>query len=380
MQMLKHETDLRGIHDTLVAEVSREFLGVRVELDATQERLRQVGGMAAAAPKSATGLPQTQPPQSSDPLLRADHWGAAANLGGSAGSRPPTNGLLPFELDFRMWEGPSRDRKPLEMSKDTTGWGAWRDRTLTVKACKYPAVRDLLMAAEQEKGPIDDGVEVALAAKVGISWPVTEIRLLSNSIFVNVKLLLHDNLVPTTQAVGAGRGLELWRKLHDLGRGSSDLINREKVKLYSYPSRCGSMDDLVVKLDLWRGLRAQLEGFGESFAERQHWMALDELVPQSPLAEMQTKVELDSCAARLEFVCRQVSHHKTLAHRTKSPPLVDSGGDAFMAATSVPDSQECSGGNLADMVSSLQQQVLAPPVQPRQCWRHRRPWKRWRQG
>ena len=35
-------------------------------------------------------------------------------------------------------------------------------------------------------------------------------------------------------------------------RGSSDLINREKVKLYSYPSLCESIDDLVVKLDLWR--------------------------------------------------------------------------------------------------------------------------------
>ena len=46
------------------------------------------------------------------------------------------------------------------------------------------------------------------------------------------------------------------------------------------------MDDLVVKLDLWRRLRAHLEGFGESFTERQHWMALDELVPQSLLAEI----------------------------------------------------------------------------------------------
>ena len=127
--MLKHETNLRALHDTLVAEVTREFLGVRAELDATQERPRLVGGTAAAAaaaaPKSAAGVPQAQPPQSSDPLLRADPWGAAANLGGSAGSRPPSNGLLPFELDVRMWEGPSRDRKPLEMSNDTTGYGAW---------------------------------------------------------------------------------------------------------------------------------------------------------------------------------------------------------------------------------------------------------------
>ena len=90
----------------------------------------------------------------------------------------------------------------------------------------------------------------------------------------NGKLLLHDNLVPTELV----RGLELWRKPNDLERGSSDLANSEKVKLHTYSSRCGSMDDLVVKLDLWRGLRAQLEGFGGSFTEQQHWMALHELV------------------------------------------------------------------------------------------------------
>ena len=155
------------------------------------------------------------------------------------------------------------------------------------------------------------------------------------------------------------RGLELWRKPNDLERGSSDLANSEKVKLHRYSSRCGSMDDLVVKLDLWRWLRAQLEGFGVSFTEQQHWMALHELVPQSLLAEMQTKVELASCAARLEFVCRSDSYHRTLAQRTKFPSVVDSGGDALMAAMSDVVPQQSSGGNLADVVSSLQQQVLA---------------------
>ena len=119
--------------------------------------------------------------------------------------------------------------------------------------------------------------------------------------------LLHDILFPTTQAVGAGRGLELWRKLHDLVRDSSDLINGENVKLYTYPSRCGSMDDFVVKLDLYEGLLAQLEGFGEYFAERQHWMALNELVLQALVAGDADEVELDS------FAARRVSYHRTLA-------------------------------------------------------------------
>ena len=72
-----------------------------------------------------------------------------------------------------------------------------------------------------------------------------------------------------------------------------------------------------------------------------------------------SEVECCCCWLWLELVCRRVSYHRTLAHRTKSPPVGDSDGDALMAAISVPVSQECSGGNLADMVSSLQQQVLA---------------------
>ena len=78
--MLKDETDLRALHNTLVAEVTREFLGVRVELDATQERWRQVGGdgYSGQQQRLRAGVPQAQPSQSSDPLLRADPWGAAA--------------------------------------------------------------------------------------------------------------------------------------------------------------------------------------------------------------------------------------------------------------------------------------------------------------
>ena len=212
--MLKHETDLRAVCDMLVAEVTREPLGVRAELDATQHRLEKVRRMAAAAAVAAlvpaTGVLQAQSSQSPDLLHRANPWSALTKLGASAGSRPPTNGFLPFELDFRMWEGSGRDRKRLEMSKVTTGYSAWRDRTLTVIACTYPAIRDLLMVAEQEKGPIDDVVEVALAAKVGVSL-LAEIRFLSTAIFASLKNVLHDNLARTTWAVGAGRGLGLWR-------------------------------------------------------------------------------------------------------------------------------------------------------------------------
>ena len=47
--------------------------------------------------------------------------------------------------------------------------------------------------------------EVALAAKAGLLLLPAEVRLLSDTILNNVKLLLHDNLAPTTQAVGVGR-------------------------------------------------------------------------------------------------------------------------------------------------------------------------------
>ena len=353
---------------------------------AAGEGFPQAGSPAGAVPTAATppaptGTRTTGPTSSTspttafDPLLRADPWvayaGAAPGPSGAGAAPGPSSltttrpldvDLTRFEINFKMWEGPGRDRKPLDLVKDSAGYCGWRDRTLTVIACRYPMVRDLLLAAEREKGPIDEAVELALAAKVGIAVSPAEVRMLSSAIFANVKIILHDTLGPTTQAVGSGHGLELWRKLHDLGRGSSDLINREKIKLYSYPNRCATMDDLAVKFDLWRGLRAQLESLGEVFTERQHWMALDELVPQSLLAEMQTKIELDSYSARLDFVSRRVSYHRTMAQRLKIPAQVDASGDALMAAMSVPvpsGSSEGSPGALAETVSALQQQLFA---------------------
>ena len=59
-----------------------------------------------------------------------------------------------------MWEGPGRDRKPLEITTDASGYSSWRDRTLTVIACRYLRIRDLLLLAEREKGPVDDGTGV----------------------------------------------------------------------------------------------------------------------------------------------------------------------------------------------------------------------------
>ena len=117
-----------------------------------------------------------------------------------------------------------------------------------------------------------------------------------------------------------------------------------------------------MKFDLWRGLRAQLESLGEVFTERQHWMALDEFTPQGLLAEMQTKIEFDSYSARLEFVNRRISDHRTLTQRSKVPAQVDAGGDALMAAMSAPvptSPSACSSGSLAEVVSTLQQQLFA---------------------
>ena len=197
----------------------------------TQARLQQIG--------SATTTAMSPPPPSTsyaaDPLHRKDPWAATAlsdsadatrvsspaGLAGGAevspsalpGLRQVRDEYLRFEVNMKMWEGPGRDRKPLEMTKDASGYASWRDRTLTVVACKYPLVRDLLLLAEREKNPIGDMTEVALAAKVGLPLLPAEVRLLSDTIFNNVKLLLHDNSAPTTQAVGVGRGLELWRAL-----------------------------------------------------------------------------------------------------------------------------------------------------------------------
>ena len=113
------------------------------------------------------------------------------------------------------------------------------------------------------------------------------------------------------------------------------------------------------------GLRAQLEALGEGFTERQRRMALDELVPADLLSEMQSRVELDNYTARLDFVSRRVSHHRTLAQRAKAPALADPSGEALMAAMSAPSSSFAAPrtpdpvGALAEAVQSIQQQLLA---------------------
>ena len=50
--------------------------------------------------------------------------------------------------------------------------------------------------------------EARLAAAAGLALCPAAARLLSETVFNNIKLLLHDDLAPTTQAVGVGRGLE----------------------------------------------------------------------------------------------------------------------------------------------------------------------------
>ena len=57
-----------------------------------------------------------------------------------------------------MWEGPSRDREPLEMSKDTTVYSACRDRTPNCDSLYVPG--DLRPAHGRwtgQKEPTDGG-------------------------------------------------------------------------------------------------------------------------------------------------------------------------------------------------------------------------------
>ena len=86
--------------------------------------------------------------------------------------------------------------------------------------------------------------------------------------------------------------------------------------------------------------------------------------PPDLLAEMQTRVELDSYASSLDFVSRRVSHHRTLVQRAKVPALVNASGDALMAAMSAPAPAAAARpaeppSGLAEAVRNIQQQLLA---------------------
>ena len=88
-------------------------------------------------------------------------------------------------------------------------------------------------------------------------------------------------------------------------------------------------------------------------------MALDDLMPADMLAEMQTRVELDTFVARLDFVSRRVSHHRTLAQRSKEPALVDASKVALMAAMLAPTSSSDPINQLAEVVRNMQQKLQA---------------------
>ena len=237
---------MRRRHASNKAEVPRLLRWIRI--------LRQQVLLLILCVARTRGLQQHRVVQ-----LTAQGVSPPDGLAGGAGVGPPAlPGLrqvrdehLRFEVSMKVWEGPGRDRKPLEMTKDASGYASRRVRTLTVVACKYTPGRDLLLLAEREKNPIDDVTKVAMAAEAGITLLPAEVRLLSDTIFDNVKLLLHDNLLPRPRLSVCG--LVLWRKLHDVGRGSSDLINREKVKSHTNPRRGPNLDDLAVKLELWKG-------------------------------------------------------------------------------------------------------------------------------
>ena len=73
------------------------------------------------------------------------------------------------------------------------------------------------------------------------------------------------------------------------------------------------------------------------FSDRQHWVTLGELVPADLLAEMQSRVALDTYAVRLDFVSRRVSHRRTLAQMAKAPLQVDASGGRAHGGNVCPD-------------------------------------------
>ena len=90
--MSKHESDLRGLYNTLVGQVRHDLLGVRAELDATQASLRQVGGVAAAATTGTQAAPQPSPTGPPPPIVNPDPPPFALALGRV--SRPASGPVL----------------------------------------------------------------------------------------------------------------------------------------------------------------------------------------------------------------------------------------------------------------------------------------------
>ena len=338
--------DAKTLYDGFVAECARrdaDDAKLRADL---QSKFAEVEGMLKRVAASGAAPGATDPLQQDDAWARARATAAAAGpalastgMPASSGPGAPTPAWAPpgipttahksFSVINRDWG----DNKRLDLVAQPEAFVTWRDRAVGHLAKGRPDIRRLLTWAEKQTTTIDTSAEHAGAVEVGMTENVEEV---CYALFEGIKHIIHDNLLGRARICGAGRGLELWRKLHSEWQGAAPQVIAAKAKRFQDPVKCSNVLQLWEALPAWEQLGAEITSGGYPLPGWLMANSLEKLLPDEMLKTVVGRPELADYAPKLSWVRAQMEYVKSNARASHISP----------AAKGKKDHEDVDMGNL----------------------------------
>jgi hypothetical protein len=338
--------DALALYDSFSIECARragEDVALRVELQskfAEVERMLAQTAVHQQAPATATGAASSggnpwggQDPWSQGRVGTAAGGGpGAAAASGPQGGAPdgsggnPNGGTLPgatsmggaavpraLSIINRDWG----DNKRLDLVTQPEAFVTWRDRALGHLAKGRPDIRRLLTWAERQTTPIDQVAEDTGAKNAGVMENAEDV---CYALFEGIKHIIHDNLLGRARICGAGRGLELWRKLHSEWQGAAPQVIAAKSKKFQDPLKCSNVLQLWEALPAWEQLGAEIAAGGYPLPDWLMANSLEKLLPDEMLKTIVGRMELADYAPKMAWVRAQMEYAKSNARANHIAP------------------------------------------------------------
>jgi hypothetical protein len=282
---------------------------------------------AATARQAPTGQPRRWGPPPAGQAPPAAHSWAPPGMTGHGGAAAPRS----FNIVNRDWS----DNKKLDLVTQPEAFVTWRDRALGHLAKGRPDIRRLLTWAEKQTTPIDMQAEHDGANEVGMAENAEDV---CYALFEGIKHIIHDNLLGRARICGAGRGLELWRKLHSEWQGAAPQVIAAKSKRFQDPAKCGNILALWEALPAWEQLGAEVASGGYPLPDWLMANSLEKLLPDEMLKTVVGRPELADYAPKMAWVRAQMEYAKSNARAHHIAP----------AARNKRDHEDVDMGNLND--------------------------------
>jgi hypothetical protein len=145
-------------------------------------------------------------------------------------------------------------------------------------------------------------------------------------------------LLGRARICGAGRGLELWRKLHSEWQGAAPQVIAAKSKRFQDPAKCGNILALWEALPAWEQLGAEVASGGYPLPDWLMANSLEKLLPDEMLKTVVGRPELADYAPKMAWVRAQMEYAKSNARAHHIAP----------AARNKRDHEDVDMGNLND--------------------------------